>query len=830
MPHDLPDPELFVGTTIPRFPEYKIVEHIGSGSNGRVFRAHNETTGSNFAFKIVPIANIRYSEYLEEAKKANLLENAAVVRHYDTVQGVICGVECVVFVCDYVDGMTLRDYIRRQRDDVDVSFIEDFLRLILGLLHELKARGMTHGDLHAGNILVARSRYDIYERVTFRITDFGVGRATDTTAHSSDFLYVAEILRQLLLCVEYRDCEGRDRYVYEVLRQDFLKRHLIETNILADEFASDPQRMVEKLDSLDGRYREEVRRDRDVKMVTPFDYPNCEQIGNHHLLLQALYSDRILGLTEIGARSNVVLTGPRGCGKSTVFRVLSLDYLISTDNDDPSDVRYVGIYYGCDDLYFAFPRYKRANRERAVNLPMHFLTATLLATTLEQVVRWARRKFPRELEAKEERLVRGLWEVTGLKPPDSPSAHTVGALIGRLKQRERKRPVEKQRFLGDPAQNIGSYFGPEVLLRACEVLRSTLSFLDGRPFYFFIDDYSHPKITMELQSNLNRLLMTRSADLFFKLATESPVSFSREDVDGKRFVETREYDLVNLGLKFLTDESARRPMFIDDLFRRRFNEVQDYPVRSLEELLGSQPRNETAVATAIRDGEPEQQYYAGCETITAMCSGDIHYIIRLVSRIVEDCGGVEWLTKSREEPKIDPRRQNNSIRAAAGAFMESVRVVPKWGPKLAEIVTAFGNVAHSYIKYETSSNNTGRPPHQASRMEPYEALRLSTESEELLHELLRYSVFIEDPRGKSRRGEIVPRFYLRRYLIPHLRLTFSLRDSLQLENHEIEMLLTDPRGFERRARLKSAEDAERRRRRRESGGTDAGGRQGDFWK
>ena len=454
----------------------------------------------------------------------------------------------------------------------------------------------------------------------------------------------------------------------------------------------------------------------------------------------------------------------------------------------------------------------------------------MLATTLEQVVRWANRKFPRELEAKEERLVRAMWEVTGLKPPDSPSAHTVGALIGRLKRRERKRPVEKQRFLGDSAQSIGIYFGPEVLLRACEVLRSTLSFLDGRPFYFFIDDYSHPKISMELQSNLNRLLMTRSADIFFKLATESPVSFSREDVDGKRFVETREYDLVNLGLKFLTDESARRRVFIDDLFRRRFNEVQDYPVTSLEELLGSQARNETAVATAIRDNEPEKQYYAGCETITAMCSGDIHYIIRLVSRIVEDCGGVEWLTKSREEPKIDARRQNNSIRAAAGAFMESVRVVPKWGPKLAEIVTAFGNVAHSYIKYETSSNNAGRPPHQASRIEPYEALRLSTESEELLHELLRYSVFIEDPRGKSRRGEIVPRFYLRRYLIPHLRLTFSLRDSLQLENHEIEMLLTDPRDFERQARLKSTEDAERRRRRRESGGTDAGGRQGDFWR
>ena len=830
MAHNLPDPELFIGTTIPRFPEHKIEKYIGSGSNGRVFKAHNETTGGNFAFKIVPMANIRYGEYLEEAKKANLLDNASVVRHHDTVQSIICGVECVVFVCDYVDGRAFRDYIRHQRNDVDVPFIEDFLHVILGLLHELKARGMTHGDLHAGNILVARSDYDIYGRVTFRVTDFGVGRATSTAAHSSDFLYVAEILRQLLLCVEYRNCEGRDRYVYEVLRQQFLERHLTETNVVEDEFALNPRRMVEKLDSLDERYREEVQRDREVKMVSPFDYPNCEQIGNHHLLLKALYSDRILGLREIGARSNVVLTGPRGCGKSTVFRVLSLDYLISTDNDDPAEVRYVGIYYGCDDLYFAFPRYKGATQEETVNLPMHFLTATLLAATLEQVVRWANRKFRHEFEAKEERLVRDLWEVTELNPPDNPSARTMGALVRRLKGRERRRPVERQRFFRDRAQGIGVYFGPEVLLRACDVLRSTLSFLDGRPFYFFIDDYSHPKITMDLQSNLNRLLMTRSADIFFKLATESPVSFSREDLDGKRFVETREYDLVNLGLKFLTDDSSRREVFIDDLFRRRFCEVQNYPVTSLEELLGSQRRNETAVATAIRDDEPEKQYYSGCETITAMCSGDIHYIIRLVSRIVEDCGGVEWLTRSPEKPKIDSRRQNNSIRAAAGAFMESVRVVPKWGSRLAEIVTAFGNVAHSYIKYETSSNNTGSPPHQASRIEPYEALHLSAESEEVLHELLRYSVFIEDPRGRSRRGEIVPRFYLRRYLIPHLRLTFSLRDSLSLENHEIEMLLSDPRGFERKARLRSAEDAERQRQRRSRTRTNDEGRQGDLWK
>jgi hypothetical protein len=113
--------------------------------------------------------------------------------------------------------------------------------------------------------------------------------------------------------------------------------------------------------------------------------------------------------------------------------------------------------------------------------------------------------------------------------------------------------------------------------------------------------------------------------------------------------------------------------------------------------------------------------------------------------------------------------------------------------------------------YETAKNETSEPPHQASRIEPYEALRLSDDAQEILNELLRYSVLIEDPRGTSRRGKIVPRYYLRRYLIPHFRLTFSRRDSLELENDQIEMLLCKPQQFEDKMRLKSEEDAARRR-------------------
>ena len=825
MKKNLPLKEKFIGKTVEEIPDYVIMDYIASGFNGHLYRAINESTNNEWAIKIVPISNVISTddrdEYLDEARKANTLENRSVVRYHRVVKWSFDGSDYIVFACDYVKGESLNNYIKDKKKarEIDIPFIESFLGTMLRLLYELELRQYQHGDLHAGNVLVAKSEFDIDERVDFRVTDFGVRRFTGHSAHATDYLSVSQILNQLLNCIEYMDCEGRNRYAYNVLRDDFLKRHLFETNRIADRFACNPRLMVQKLDEIDKKYRERENAKVDSQLVTPFDYPNCEQMGKSYLLLKNLYSDRLLGLPRMRERSNLVLTGPRGCGKTTVFRALSLDYLISVDEDKPLTVKYIGIYYRCDDLYFAFPRYKLPEREEAFDVPMHYLIMTLLATMLEQVTSWARRYFSDEYNKKEKQLVAELWTTLEFSRPDSPTADQTPTLINRLKK-ERKRAAYKQRFVHDERHSVEGYFGPGMMIEICQLIRNRLSFLEHRPFYFFIDDYSDPKITQSLQMNLNRLLMYRSPDAFFKLSTESPISFSRQDIDGKKFVESREYNLLNLGLQYLTDDSDRRKQFLEDLFTRRFAEVKDYPVRSLEDLLGSLPRNENAAARVFQTDQhrkkrkPDKQelrYYAGCETIALMCSGDIHYMIRLVSRMVEDYGGREDLASSTDCPRIPYEKQNDSIRAAAGEFMESIRTLPERGPHLADVITAFGNVARSYLLYETSKNETGHPPHQASRIEPYESINLPGESRNILNDLLRYSILIEDPRGKSRRGKVVPRYYLRRYLIPHFRLTFSRRDSLQLENHQIEVLLSNPKDFERSMRLKDKDDAARRR-------------------
>ena len=806
----LPEPEHFLELVLPQFPSYEVVERVGSGCNGHVYRAHSKELTSDLAFKFVPTENLpedpeQRGIYLLEAKKANSLENECVVRCVEVLPWVDDTLHrtFVVFVSHYVSGTSLQEFIKKNRIEIGVAFIETFLDTMFGLLFELDQRGMEHGDLHAGNVLVSKSRYSLVDEARFKVTDFGITEVTGMN-HTSDYLFIAKILRELLECVSYHDQLSRDRYVFDILRLDYLKRHLIETDPLADPLARNPRKLSEKLRSVDDEFHKEVKKHTSTTMATPFDYPNCEQMGNSHLLMKNLYSDRLLGLSKIRARSNLVLTGPRGCGKTTVFRALSMDYLTSVDSDDPSKLQFSGVYYRCDDLYFSFPRYKLPERSSAYDIPMHFIVVSLMAETLHHVSAWAKRHFEAEFRKKQPMVTARLWKVVGFIQPSGPAGNSFSPLIAKL-MKQRARAAKKQRLCHLPDQPIKGYLGPSALFEFCRELISNLSFLQERPFFYFIDDYSTPKITAALQENLNRLFMHRSSYVFFKLSTESPISFERRDIDGKQFVEEREYDLLNLGLRYLGHDGMQVHTFLTDLFERRFRAVDDFPCKTLVELLGDNERNENETARRIREKKVHTTYF-GVQTVTAMCSGDIHYMIRLVGKMVEDAGDISVGKPGPDGPRITAAQQSNTIRKAAGEFMESVRNLPRHGSALAAIVSSIGNVSSSYLQYRNAANVKGNPPHQATRIEPYVPLDLTAEAQELLNELIRFSILLMDPRGKSRRGSVVPRFYLRRYLIPHFNLTFSKRDSLELENREIELLLTNPNLFHEKKRIKSADD------------------------
>lgn len=805
---NLPNKNYFIKKQIPNHPDFIIENHIDSGNNAHVYRAHNKSLKADVACKIIPSKNLQKdvldseSAY-KEAQKANILQSRSVVKCQFNSQWVDPenDIDCIVLCFDYVNGISLRKYIKNNRGNISIELIKEFLRTVFELFHEMQQRNMQHEDLHAGNILVEEeSEYQLRPRIMFRVTDFGVGKVTPHVNLKDDFEQTALILKELLQNVNYQEISARDRFTFNFLNDNFLARHLVERDRTIDPYARNPRLLDERLTQIDVEFDKRAISREKTKLTTPFDYLSCEQIGEAHSLLKSLYSDQFLGLSIVESKNNLVLTGPRGCGKSTVFKSLSLVHKLFVEESSLKDSKYIGVYYRCDDLYFAFPRYIKPALIEALDLPMHFVTATLLIEVFDVITKWAEKIFIDEFRNKEEAIARGIWEILELKPPSEPGSYSLRVISQKL-QKERKRAAEKQRFASDNKHLFGHYFGADVLPNVCEQLIQNLSFLRDKPFFFFIDDYSAPKITMDVQDNLNRLFMQRTSACFFKLSTESTVSFSVRDIDNKIYVEGREFSLLNLGLEYLGEERTAKLRFIEDVFSRRLHAVDDYPVTSLQDLVGeNKDQNYNEIARNIR--EHKKQLVWGKESLADLCSGDIHYIISLVGRMVSEIGGGDGIVRIESAPKISQEQQNKIIRDEAGNFLNNLRGVFEYGDQLVNIVTAFGNVSNSCIMFKNSRNEESAPPHQASRIEPFEELNLSEIAYKIYQELLRYSVFIEDRRGKSRRGKVVPRLWLRRFLIPHFNLTFSKRDSIELENVEIERLLIDPKNFEIKYKLK----------------------------
>ena len=657
---NLPNANWFLGKSVPGRIDIVIQQLVKSGNDGHVFKGHSESLGRDWACKIIPKSNLVFGEggkpaWKAEVLKANSLTNTTVVKFEQVEEWIdeVAGVDCIVLISEFIEGSDLKDFIVKNKGQIVVAFIMNFLATTLNLFNEMRLRDVTHGDLHTGNMLVQdKSEYDLVgQRHVFRITDFGVAEATSDRRFKNDFDQLADVLRQLLEQVNYSESSPHDKFLFNALNNQFLARHLVEHNPTLDPLARDPKRLFDRLQELNIEF-EKSAGGAIPQLVTPFDFLSCEQIGDEPSLLKALYSELFLGLLEIESRNNVVVTGPRGCGKSTVFKSLSLRHKLRVNDAAPDTISYIGVYYRCDDLYFAFPRYENPARDEALDLPVHFITATLLSELLESVERWAITHFEDEFLLGESMAAQKLWVALDINPPKQPGIDTLRAISTEL-QRQRRRSAEKHRFAHDPKRSMGECFGVDVLQRTCTALAESFSFLHSRPFYFFIDDYSSPKVTKALQENLNRIFMQRTSICFFKLSTESPVSFSKSDIDQKIYVETREFILHNLGLVYLHADTQPKLEFIEDVFRRRLSSpAKGYPVKELEELLGTNPyQNFNEDARQLREGKKPE--FWGKETLCRLCSGDIHYLISLVREMVVLMGGRKNSTEGcmhRESP------------------------------------------------------------------------------------------------------------------------------------------------------------------------------------
>ena len=165
----------WIGQTAGR---YRLLELIGAGAMGEVYRAEDPELGRNVAIKIVHPGGSQ-ERLLREARVMAKLAHANAMRIYDV--GMLG--DRVFLAMELVQGGNLRAWFEKQPSASDVIAT---LRQAGAGLAAAHAAGLVHGDFKPDNVLVSDDG-----RVL--VTDFGLARLlTDDDAVPTDIRKTAE--------------------------------------------------------------------------------------------------------------------------------------------------------------------------------------------------------------------------------------------------------------------------------------------------------------------------------------------------------------------------------------------------------------------------------------------------------------------------------------------------------------------------------------------------------------------------------------------------------------------------------------------------------------
>jgi serine/threonine protein kinase len=146
---------------------YQILEPLGAGGMGEVYRARDTRLGRDVAVKVMTdwLANDSRARFEREVRAASALSHPHICAVYDV--GESDG--RLFFVMELVDGITLRDHARGR--PIDPQEVIDIGEQIADALEAAHDKGIIHRDIKPGNILMTGRRH-------VKVADFGVaGRA-----------------------------------------------------------------------------------------------------------------------------------------------------------------------------------------------------------------------------------------------------------------------------------------------------------------------------------------------------------------------------------------------------------------------------------------------------------------------------------------------------------------------------------------------------------------------------------------------------------------------------------------------------------------------------
>lgn len=796
----------FIGLTIEG---YTIVKLIGSGYVGSVYKAENETLADERAIKVIPLEVLKEKEHWQqEIIKVNKLRNssARVVTYHSHGEIEVDGKYYKYIIWDYIPGQSLREVIDSKQITIQIAV--DVVEQSLSVFHACKVVGIQHSDFHAGNVLVQNvDPLDIDpEKRKIWVTDFGRGTLSASKAlpPMDDFEGLARIIQECIASIDFHQLMSADeRRCYRVLKHEF-PRYLHEIDTTEGEFVRNPAKLLDEFKRL-----LETKESIPAAQKNVSDFLAAEFIGDRYDEWNALFVPKFLATSTLLDKNICVLTGLRGCGKTMMFRRLSNDLQtkLGPSGIDGED-SFIGLYLNARVLAEAFPWLPAEKKEDARKQVINFFNVKWCI----EILSWLRERAKIEPHASFAWLsgyFRNFFPCAIFTSKDNVGV--INSIIDYCSAELLRTKLDS----GYYATGIWRFSDYSFLSDFIDEISRHHSFMLEKNMFFFLDDYSTPMVNETMQKILNPVVFRRSANLFFKISTESSESFCTASLNDKVLENGADYKLVDLGSELFrsTQERQRLQDIIVSILEKRIERSSLFGKRhvALVSILGKNEYSNNSLALSIRSSD-RRVLYSGIDTFCDLWSSDIRELIKVFSDMLSMEGNNEiannLLISTPESPVISREHQDKVLREAGGRYLSLLTGVASpsenyhygknhtYGEHLRDIVIAFQQIASYDLKNKTSKNQEATPPKQARKIELTSTNGiLSPEAYDYYRGLIRYGVFIQDYRAKSVRGAPAQRLFLRGLLIPYSVLTFSRRDCITLDWEDFEQFLLHPKEF-----------------------------------
>lgn len=642
--------------------DYEIERALGRGFYGATFVARAGIFKKRCVLKISPKSFYEYAPFnktpFEQECELHLAASQGA-RHIVGVSNAFSEVvtfsdpagsslDCNVLVLDFVDGLTLKQFVAEPLK-LSARMVAQIAIDLIRIRGEFEAKHLYHNDLHAGNLLVEQlaegvRRTDcIDDRIILRAIDLGSiedGSKSDVAkGRSGDLEWIARHVDQLLTELLKNEAQLTDRDVRTALALQGVMNSLVSQ--AENTRVPNPEDLVELIAN---EYRRATQHwlpwKEPLRLRTFEDHYNAQTLQPWHA--PDLFVDIGGWLEAVMKPGPQIVTGMRGCGKTMLLRSMELHARVaaaSRINSNDSDKiavaithdKYVGLFVSAQRLLDVKKDALISNEQRVTRLFLYFaLQAARALMHLGDVAPSA------VYDDAHRKLAQGVEDYIEPKV-QLASVTSIADLECRLEQ------IVVQASI-DPKSVALKVAPAQAFPKLASALKSCSSAWQSATVFFLLDDVSTRYLDTERIEPLLSSLLFNDPDCAFKLSSEwqtielglqSPGRFHPIRIGRDLTV----FDLGSAVHKVITE--GKGVAFVSRVIENRAKFHHAHPNFTPSALLGNQSLQKIAeaIASSSATSVNRKNAYWGINCLTKVCVGDIGDVIKLYDRIIATFDG-----------------------------------------------------------------------------------------------------------------------------------------------------------------------------------------------